>query len=260
MQNNKIIFSGDSFTWGQGLQYYGGFSDIKIMPGNQYIRSYLTDEHISYIKENRYAKLVSRYFNYVEIVKPDNGGSDDESIKFIYGNINDDVKVVILQTTQPARSNYNYYYKNEERIICGSALHLDDNPESKMFREYLIENNVDVDDWYMDLKKQIIKKIKDLATFLESKSIKFIILPWTNDYIQNFRNEPTLVEYLLKINYKNFTYSSIQSLMDMNQEFFIKSDYKKLGLNPPPDHHMSLDCHKLIAEMIIDKLKENITN
>lgn len=260
MQNNKIIFSGDSFTWGQGLQYYGGFSDIKIMPGNQYIRSYLTEQHISYIKENRYAKLVSTYFNCAEIVKPDNGGSDDESIKFIYKNINDDVKVVILQTTQPARSVYNYFYKNEERYICGSALHLDDNNESKIFREYLIENNIDVDDWYMDLKKQIINKIKDLSIFLESKNIKFIILSWTNDYIQNFRNEPILLDNLLKINYKNFTYSCIQSLMDMNQEFFIKSDYKNLGSDPPPDHHMSLNCHKVIAETIIDNLKNKITN
>ena len=48
--------------------------------------------------------------------------------------------------------------------------------------------------------------------------------------------------------------------MSMNQEFFIKSDYINLGSDPPPDHHMSLNCHKLIANILIENLKDEITN
>lgn len=254
MSNKKFIFAGDSFTWGQGLQYYGRFNDIKIMPPNHYVKEYLTDEHIEFIKENRFAKIVANHFNKIDVVKKENGGSDFESIDFIKHNINKDVEFVLLQTTQPFRSPYRYNYKGEEKWIDGSNLH-DDNEKTLEFKEYLIAEKINIDDWFTDLKKQIVSDIKDLAIHLNEKNIKFHVMSWTNDYIEYFKNDEILSKNFLNLDYKGYTFSCLQTFFSMYQNMTIHHDYDFFTDGKTmPDHHMSLTGHKTIADIIIKKL------
>ena len=256
MLNKKFIFAGDSFTWGQGLQYYGEFNDIKIMPSNHYVKEFLTDEHVDFIKKNRYSKIVANHLNKVDIVKDENGGSDFESIEFIKNNIDENVEYVLLQTTQPFRSPYRYFYKGEEKWLDGSNLH-DNNHKLKEFKEYLIEEKINIDDWLYDLKKQIVLNIKDLAIYLDNRNIKFNIISWTNDYLNLIKNDELLSKKFLNLEYGGYTFSCFDTLFSMYPYMTIHKDHEFFGEGKTmPDHHMGLTGHKTIADIIL----KNITS
>lgn len=259
-QKDNIIFAGDSFTWGQGIQYYSKYDDIKIMPRNQYIKSYLTEEHIGFIKQNRYGKIVSDFFCCDSIIKEENGGSDTESIHFIYNNVNENTKAVILQTTQPIRSEFEFLYKDVAYTITGQELHIDHLEKIKVFKKYLNENNITLDDWYSNLKKSIIEKIVTLSEFLKNLNIPFVLFSWTNEYNDLLCFTDKLKTYLLNIKYDEVNYKTLESLMSVNQEFAIVHNHSYFGDNPPPDWHMSLECHKLVAKNIIEKLNYQLTS
>jgi len=254
MLNKKFIFAGDSFTWGQGLQYYGGFKDIKIMPPNHYVKEFLTDEHNDFIKKNRYSKIVANHLNKIDIVKEKNGGSDFESIEFIKDNIDEDVEYVLLQTTQPFRSPYKYYYKGEQKWIDGANLHVN-NSKVLEFKEYLIEEKINIDDWFYDLKKQIVSNIKDLAIYLDDRNIKFHIISWTNDYLNLIKDDELLSKKFLNLEYDGYTFSCLKTLFSMYPNMTIHQDYDFFTDGKTmPDHHMSLTGHNMIANIILKNL------
>ena len=254
MGNKKYIFAGDSFTWGQGLQYYGGFKDIKQMRANHYEKDCLTNEHVDFIKQKRFSKTVANHFNAIDLVKEENGGSDFESIQFIKENISDDTEFVLLQTTQPFRSPYRYVYNGEEKVIDGSNLH-DDNYKILEFKKYLIEEKINIDDWFNDLKKQIVSDIKELAIQLNEKNIRFHIISWTKDYLDLFKSDNMLSEKFLNLEYDGYIFSCFETLFTMYPNMTIHLDYQFFGEgNTPPDHHMGLSGHNAVANIIIKKL------
>ena len=258
--SNNIIFAGDSFTWGQGIQYYSDFQDIKRMPNNQYIKNYLTDEHVSFIKNNRFARIVSNHFNMNEIVKSENGGSDEESIDFIYKNLNNETKAVVLQTTQPIRCPFVFTYNDQIYKVYAHSIHLTDSPEIQIFKNYVIENNINIDDLFYNLKQDIIKKIINLIKLLEDKKIKFILTSWTNEYMDEFQNNELIKKYLLNINYNNFNFNTFESLMNMFHDLRIVNDVDYFNGDTPKDWHMNLKCHHVVAKSIIEKLNKEFTN
>ena len=58
----NIIFSGCSFTWGQGLWHYGNFDDIVKPIEYEFDRDVIKDSHIHYMEKNRFSYIVSKYF------------------------------------------------------------------------------------------------------------------------------------------------------------------------------------------------------
>jgi len=49
-----ILFAGDSFTWGEGLQYYSHLPNIKWDATQHHIEDY-TPAHVEFIKSKRFA-------------------------------------------------------------------------------------------------------------------------------------------------------------------------------------------------------------
>lgn len=125
-----IIFCGCSFTFGQGLWHYSKLKNQYIPTNFEYNREKVSAGHIKYAQLNRFSRLVANHFNTFDVVKSDNGGSDDLSLKFLevcfrgdnpynndflfllenqFFNFNyDDIEYIIYQVTQPQRSWFEF--------------------------------------------------------------------------------------------------------------------------------------------------------
>lgn len=82
---NKILFIGDSFTWGQGLYFYKWIEEGRKFPntiGGMYPshQEFITEEDLKYKDELSYTKLVADYYNCQPIKIQANGGSNTEHI------------------------------------------------------------------------------------------------------------------------------------------------------------------------------------
>jgi hypothetical protein len=79
-----IVFTGDSFTWGQGLYFYSNLDDISYpTESNTFKEDKIKISHILYKDNIRFSKLVVNHFNTFEYSKRTNGGSDDVSFQFL---------------------------------------------------------------------------------------------------------------------------------------------------------------------------------
>jgi len=125
-----LIFCGCSFTFGQGLWHYSKLKHQYIPTHFEFDREKVSGGHIKYAQLNRFSRLVANHFNTFDVVKSDNGGSDDVSLKFLevcfrrdnpynkdflfllenqFFNFNyDDIEYIIYQVTQPQRSWFEF--------------------------------------------------------------------------------------------------------------------------------------------------------
>jgi hypothetical protein len=188
MDKPEIICSGCSYTWGQGLWSY--LDTNEFIPNYwEYISGeYIIPEEGERLREKlRWPHIVGSHFGFKEIVKPHNGGSDDQSIEFIkslfsespYGYFlcengkcpthptNADLypeqkkplklkncKWIILQTTQLYRSPFEFEYKGDKyRLVSTPSLRNLDRLEMviKEDQPYKILPNFDIFyEWLID--------------------------------------------------------------------------------------------------------------
>jgi len=271
-----IIFAGDSFTWGQGLYFYSdldnkNLSDIKF---NNFNLSNITPAQIKYMESTRFARLVANEFNTFEVVKKYNGGTDYQSIEFIEntlglkgeGDINRflypeqfkpmDFNFIIFQTSQSMRNPYKIIYDDKELIFENGVYNSSDSATFDIFYKWLKKSNISFDDWYNSFIISNITYIKNKLLFYESKfKIKTKLLCWTNEYFPHITNDTFLSNRLIKLNYNNLNFKSIIDLMEFESEFEISKNKKYFGNTPPNDNHSSLECHKIIANSIIENIK-----
>lgn len=266
-----LVFAGCSFTWGQGLYYYSGLETLKEPPPNEYDKNLLTDSHIKYMEANRFPRLVANEFNTFEFVKNDNGGSDELILDYLDNlfDLNDDhnpmnkkasfneIDYIIYQTTQPLRSTFFYNHKGKEH-----SFNNDNNNEKEklIFYEWLIEErNITLEEWHQELSEITINKIKEKLKFFEKKGVKTLLICWTDEYMKYIKNDIWLYNRLLKIEHDEVLYNCIDHLQDKNNHLIIYKDYNNLE-KPPHDNHPSLECHKIIANSIINKLHKDSLN
>jgi len=259
---NGLIFAGDSFTWGQGLYYYSNLPNIRMPKIGNYVDEYVSLSHKKYIEIKRYARLVANNFGTFELVKPNNGGSDAESLMFIdniFKNKNfdyDDISYVIFQTTQFMRSPF-------EIEINGKLLEFNfDNSIKRMhnshdiFIKWLVDNNYTLEDYEKLHVKQVFNKIKNKFIELELKGISCKILCWTNEYMHLINNDEYMAKRFIKILHNNETINTFYDLMNSYPELMIENDpYFK---NSVGDGHLSLTAHTIIADSIIKNINADL--
>jgi len=125
-----IIFAGCSFTWGQGLWSYCPTKQ-NVPTVDDYLNGHPIPHDAQQFREsNRWAQLVSRHYeNFEPIIKRHNGGTDEESIKFIdevkRNHVNqhtlltqnvewNDVELCVFQTTQIYRSSFYFNHGGKD--------------------------------------------------------------------------------------------------------------------------------------------------
>lgn len=285
------IFCGCSFTWGQGLWSYS--------PTKWYVPTCIeyTQENAPippdadlFRIENRFAGVLQHMVPISNvIIKRHNGGTDEESLRFIDEVKNNEVgqetlltqnvpwngvKLCVFQTTQAYRSPFKFTYKNEEyqiranpgftglticdKIFTNNSGHKDfvelDNYEP--FLNWLVDNNLTPDDFYKIHTTQIMNKIENKFKELEGDGIKCVLLSWTDDYLHLIKENNYLNERFVPIKYKGVSYDTIEMIIEkFNMD--IMGDKTKLH-DCGGDNHPSLELHKVIAKSLYPKIKQRL--
>ena len=263
-----IIFSGCSFTWGQGLYYYSGLPTLKEPPPNTYDSTLLTPAHVRYMETLRYPRIVANHFNTFEVVSKQNGGSEESSLNFIkaafglkegFSHFIDDkfsyeeIEYVIIQTSQVNRNSFYYIYNEEEKWFNINVA--ETKPD---FYEWLIESEkITLSEWQERHTKFYFDELRSLMQHLENLNVKTKILCWENDYIDLIRSDLFVYNRFIELNFRGENFKSIRDLMNRHTHLAICSDHDNFK-TPPQDHHPSKECHEIIAQSIINSIKKDI--
>ena len=111
---SKILFIGDSFTWGQGLYFYKWLEEKRELPssvGGMYpSHSHLvTPADIKYKDEYSFTGLLSKYYGLEVVKRLTNGGSNTEIILDMIPMIDklgNDIDKVVFQFTSISRYQF----------------------------------------------------------------------------------------------------------------------------------------------------------
>jgi hypothetical protein len=267
-----ILFGGCSFTWGQGLYHY---SDLERLYHSE--KSYLfnpsdvTTAQLRMMRSIRFSRLVANHFNTFDYQKIQNGGSEDVSFEFVDAMFHtgpdnaqrsphltkeiydyDDFDFFVLQLSQLYRNRFNYTLngKVQSSIIWNSA----NGSNVDNFKEWMIKNELDIDDWVEIFKNLQIKRLIDKFQFLESVGIKCRFLCWEDDLIEKIKSNAYLSKRLITLEYNLVKYNTIARMMHINRYLEISRDVDNF-VEPPKDHHPSKKCHEIIANSIIKNIE-----
>ena len=294
--SKTIIFSGDSFTWGQGLWSYCP-TNLNVPTVDDYLDGHpIPDVAQDFRVNKRFADKVARHFNCDSIIKRYNGGTDEESIRFIddvknnYVNkhslltenvVWDNVQLCVFQTTQLYRTSFYFNYKEKDyRIFSepnkrnfdrlehikidkdgGHPRILKETKNFDIFIDWLIDNDLTPEKFEQVHCKSMLNMIKTKLKWLEKKhNIPTLILCWTDEYLKEISNNPWISKRLVKVNFNGIDYECIGHLFDKNPEMVIAHDPSVLHKSGT-DGHPSLVCHKHIASSLINKIvTDNLIN
>jgi hypothetical protein len=295
MYNGKgIIFVGCSFTWGGGLEYYAPFKDIPNPYDYQFDEQKITFAIMNFIKANRFSRLVANHFGMWEVNRISNGGSDDESINEIkkmlvlsesyknnskqFKNIeiqkysSDEIEYVIFQLTDPFRNNTiningeilninigQVRKRNIEQLddnnIYSFKNKLNDVTFNKFFKFYIDNFNSweEMENYFI---LQNLTNLIELFKEVESLGIKCKLWSWHNEYVPFIKENDYLSSKFIKLKYENTEFNSLHSLMETHPKFRISTSGFLLNNKIVPDGHQTIECHKIIADSIINSIKK----
>jgi hypothetical protein len=268
-----LLFGGCSFTWGQGLYFYSDLPSLKY-PTNEYTfrRDELTEAHLRYKDTCRYPRLVANYFKTFELVKEDNGGSEDVTFDFLRNRFNnnnishnsniisdkfnyEDIEFIIIQTSQIWRNRF-YFELNGILEYSNMTLNVESNSSNlDKLLLWMGEKDKTTEDVIKEHFEYQYKRFLDEVKFYESKNIKVLFLSWENELYDILKNDEYLMSKFIKLQYDGREFNTIRDLHEYDLHLKIKFDYKSFGENTPDDHHPSKLCHEVIANSIIKKIK-----
>ena len=206
----NILFAGCSFTWGQSLHYYGGFNDDDHPKDGFYYENRLRPHHYQFNVDNRFATIVADNLSMKPKVRSRNGASNWHLWEFVYQNLDENTKVVIIQTTSLMRCIDRYSFEEQ------------------------------------------FEKFDELIDFVENKGV---IIRFIHFDLEDFIIPPKILDRTIFI---NGNHSFINLIMkDGTQpygEYCIWSEFKESN-----DTHFNIKGHKLIAEHIIEDLKQSLS-
>jgi hypothetical protein len=287
---NNAIFIGCSFTWGQGLWSY--MDTDKHVPSYEewvFERMSLPAGAHSVRKKLHFPKLVSNELNFNLVTKNCNGGTDEDSVKFINYIFDEtqtwnsslwtdgkykyeDIALCVYQTSQLNRNGFSFFYKDYhyyvkstpdnrafdfiERIdYCddGSFLPVREKNFNTLY-EFMYENNLNVEDVLNQILIKTVDGIENTLKILESNSVKIIVFCWTNEFLEEFNKRDFFKNKLIKLKYKDEEFSCLDELFFKHKHLMLRYDSNVIH-NPGSDEHPSKECHEIIAQNIIEKYK-----
>lgn len=221
-----IVFLGDSFTWGQGLQYIyltenkgWSWEDCKkIVPPNVQME-WLGFEEDEYRRKNAFPYLVSKKIDLPFCLGRFENGGDNQTIyqmltaiqPFITTN---NIFCLVVQFSEPSRS---LQYEYDESL--GS-----------------------IDD---QIKNQAIR----IDEFCKRANIPWLGVSWQPE-IGNFLKEEYPDNYI-PIIYKEKEFTNFSTINGELKGIFLHDVY------PIEDSHLNLEGHTLVSEMIYNKMVTN---
>jgi hypothetical protein len=221
-----IVFLGDSFTWGQGLQYIHlvekkgwSWEDCsKIIPPNLNLEWLGFDED-EYRKQNSFPYLVSKKINLPYCLGRFENGGDNQTINQMLTNIQPFISVnnifcLVIQFSEPSRS-----LEHEYDASLG-----------------------DID---TQIKNQVIR----IDEFCKIANLQWLGISWQPE-IGNFLKE-FYAENYVPIIHNDLEYTNFSNINHNLKDIFLQYNY------PIEDGHLNLEGHTLVAEMIYQKMLSN---
>ena len=278
----KIATIGCSFTWGQGLWYYHDTNEY-VPTTYEYLHNVkkIPQSSLDFKDKNNWPGLVSSHFNTSYMMKSWNGGTDHESIQFINTDVfdkNEDIEWLIFQTTQLYRSPFEFEVDGKKYIVKSEpdkenlaeinlladghydGLHVPQKDFGKFF-DWAHQNKINPAKFCEMNLLTVMDNIENVLKKCEERGIKTAILCWTEEYLTEIIRRKFLTDRFIRLNYNGYEYSHIDDLQQKNPQLFIAKDTSKLhksgdGFPSTDDWHPSLDCHKIIADNVINFIKE----
>lgn len=223
---NKILFLGDSFTWGQGLYFYKWKEEGREMPVNvggmfPSHSDLIKDDDLEYKDRFSFTGLVSAYYNLTPIKRFENGGSNTEILLDALNLIdkhNNSIEKLVFQFTTISR----YQFRD---LNMGNI----DNCEGT-FDDIFNERTTNFF-YYVD---GILKYFSNLYNF------KYCYMDWLGDFYH------ILPDKFVKYNIGDITYNYFGEFLN---------DYKiDININSIPiiDLHLNKDGQTISATSIIE--------
>ena len=301
MSRKGTIYAGCSFTWGQGLwMYHEG--DEHIPSSEEYTKDDMRIPEAAFNLRRTlgWPQIVSNHLNTDPIVKRYNGGSDEESLKFIelvFGDKPhhrailkdnyslDEVDIIILQLTQPYRSGYYFEYKDKRYMVKGTPnlRNLDhvcevagfgeelwtpmghlvikkENLPMDIFLDYLVENNKTIDDFKNEHISYWTNEVYKSLKKYYDLGKKVFLLTWTDEYLDFIKENDFLNKRLITFVYNGKHYDCIEHLQ-INED----KDGQRMYIeteNYNQQRNTGWDSHpsKLCHEIIADNVIKKISN
>jgi hypothetical protein len=265
-----MLFGGCSYTWGQGLYFYSDLPhlynspSIYEFPGHKVVSAQIRFKNTLY-----YPRLVANHFNTFEVVKPYNGGSDDESFQFFKDSFTKVIDIVspnyhfdkysydefdyfIIQLSGILRNRF--YFNIDDKIF---SCKLDTKIMDHKMIEYMKINNYTFEDCYEQFINQQYERLKKELMFYENKGIKTKIMLWFDDLLGLIKNDEFLNQKLVQLHYDNKVVYTIKELQDNYAEMTILTDpyFENNKIN---DWHPSKLLHRIMADGIIKSIEGDI--
>lgn len=220
-----ILFIGDSFTWGQGLQYYPlvenkgwTWEDCERFHQSNRRFEMLGFEEDEFRKTHSFPYLVAKELGIPFQTPRFENGSDNQVSYGILESIQDfistnNIFLVVIQFSSPSRS-----------ILNGN--------EPK----------------FNTIEKSIEHQVNRIANILETHNIDWLGVSWQMEIGEILKTK--YQKNYVPITYKNSTFSSFDSNENplLNDLFISKSE----GIT---DGHFNLKGHQIIADSIVKKFK-----
>lgn len=282
-----LLFAGCSFTWGQGLYYYSNMPTLDEPLPDHYDPKIVTEAHLQYKNKIRYPRLVADHYDTWELVHPHNGGSNHSAVKWFRSWLSNklpesdiryelienthmamnkhdagsppqmyffnEFSYVFIQLTQFWRNNFILEHKGERHDIPFAMVahgNKDNKHLSDLFYDFLLTNNIELEDWIQRYQQDNINEVKDFLMICEYNGCKTGLLTWPEQHLPFIEKDPWLSERFIQLEYKDKTFKSIEELMSTHKECEIKHDYENFTV-PPKDHHPSKTCHQVMANAVI---------
>jgi hypothetical protein len=282
----SIIAVGDSFTYGEGLQYFSNLPSVIFPDTHQYNPKYINAVQHKFIEKYRYIQQVADTIGTTAITRSRNGGShkkieeflemvlptksidkidlqqklehytftyDPElALKDVSARL-DEISHLIIQTTNPMRDDFEFerngikYNTNQFKQDREKCLIF------KEFMEYAIENFGGYNGLEEYVFKLFLDRIVDRCKIYESAGIKIMLLLWQNENNKVALEHEYFKDKIVKIYYNNNEYTSIREWQMANQKFFLKNSFRHIQ-KCKNDDHPTLEGHSVIAESIIKQL------
>lgn len=291
LYKNKIIFAGCSFTWGQGLWSYWENKDSYIPTTHEYINNLygIPEPALEFKDFNRFPWLVGLRFQATPIVKRWNGGTDEESVRFLEEVLTNDVtqntmltqnvkfsdiKYVVFQFTNLYRSPFPFFVNNVEyqfrtdmslsaeshlvdkidRNSQGHVVNCESGKDVSIFLEWLYDNNLNIEDFTKLHMDYIHSIIQEKLIYFENNGIKTCITFMDDSHLGGILSNDFFKNRIVKLNYNNKEYTTIMEMQYENPHLNIASDDTTFHF-VDDDGHPSLECHQVIADSIINHIE-----
>ena len=220
---NKILFLGDSFTWGQGLYFYKWKEENKLLPkevGGMFPShsDYIEEDDLEYKDKLSFTGLVSSHYNLEPIKRKTNGGSNTEIVLDMLPLLdlhNNSIEKLVFQFTTISRYQFRDLNIKDEDGLVGSFNDLFENRKYNFFK-------------YID---------NTLKYFSELYKFEYCYMDWLGDF------------YMFSP-YKFVKYNKRDYYFDkFLDEYKIDLD---INGNKIIDLHLNIDGQKIISASIID--------